>query len=122
MIHVGLTERHGMAVEQSQIPPPGVTFSFLTPTRLTPPPLMRSPMKGYMQAYDYAPVDVVEAVMSPIITSKPWIYSCENLHAAIAFNILHVPVPPALRIAFIRRLLLKPNCKKVIFQGNFFIK
>src|SRR4051812_45125103 len=86
MIRVGLTERHGMAVEQSQVAPEGVTFSFLTPTRLSPPPLLRSPIKGYMQDYDFASADLVEAIISPIITSRPWIYSCENLHAAIAFS------------------------------------
>jgi len=118
MIHVGLTERHGMAVEQSQFAPEGVTFSFLTPTRLTPPLFLRSPIKGYMQAYDYASADLIEAIISPVITSRPWIYSCENLHAAIAFSLLRIPLPPAVRIAFIRRLLLKPNCKKVVFWSR----
>jgi glycosyltransferase involved in cell wall biosynthesis len=117
MIRVGLTERHGMAIEQSQCAPDGVVYSFLTPTKLKPR-VIRSPIKAYMRSYDMREVDVVEAIISPVVTNKPWIYSCENFPAAAAFSLAGIPLPRSVRVRVIRHLLMRSNCKKVVFWSR----
>ncbi|HWW89115.1 MAG TPA: glycosyltransferase family 4 protein [Vicinamibacterales bacterium] len=106
-----------MAVEQSQCAPDGVVYSFLTPTQLKPR-VIRSPIKAYMRSYDMRDVDVVEAIISPLMTDRPWIYSCENLQAAAAFSLAGIPLPRSARVRFIRHLLMKTNCKKVVFWSR----
>jgi glycosyltransferase involved in cell wall biosynthesis len=117
IIRVGFTSEHGMAAEQSLSPPPGIEYSFLRgePQALS---LIRSPIKGYMRRFRQEPIDLIEAVISPVVTEHPWIYSCEALHAAAAFNILGCPIPRSLRVAYIKHLLLKPNCRKVVFWSQ----
>ena len=116
-IRVGFTEAHGMAVEASQFPPPGVEYSFLKAQRAASR-LVRSPIKGYYQRYDSPAHDVIEAVLSPIATKNRWVYSCENLQAAAAFNILGVPLPRSIRVAYIANLLTQDNCRKIVFWSQ----
>ena len=112
-IRVGFTEKHGMSAELSQHPPPGVQYSFLQPLR--PSAFLQSPIKGYMGHYETGEEDLIEAVLSPVRTRSSWVYSCENFVAAAAFNLLGCPVPRSLRVAYIKHLLMKDNCKKVMF-------
>jgi len=116
-IRVGLTERHGMAAEQIEFGPPAVQYTFLAPIN-SGSRLFRSPIKGFMRGYAADGVDLIEAVLSPIITDRPWIYSCESLAAAAAFNLLHVPIPRSVRVAYIRHLLMRENCKKVVLWSH----
>jgi hypothetical protein len=117
VIHVGLTEAHGMASELSQFPPPGVKFSFLTPR---PPSfkIIRSPIKGYLRHYEAEEHDLIEAVISPVLTKSRWVYSCENLQAATAFNFFGCPLPRSIGVSYIKHLLWRYNCKKVIFWSQ----
>jgi glycosyltransferase involved in cell wall biosynthesis len=116
-IRVGITEAHGMAAEVRQFSPPGVEYTFLRPTRLRPL-VIRSPIKGYMRSYELEGIDIVEAVISPIVTGKPWIYSCANFQEATAVGVLGLPIPRFIRIAYIKHLLLGENCRKVIFWSK----
>jgi len=115
-IRVGLTATHGMAQEVSQNPPPGVQYSLLTP--LPSSGLIRSPIKCYMRRYDEKEQDLIEVVISPVKTKSRWILSCENFQAVTAFSLLGCPVPRFMRVAYIKRLLLKENCRKVIFWSK----
>jgi len=114
IIRVGLTEAHGMASELSQFPPHGVRYGFvrLRPGKFS---IVQSPIKNYLRHYKGNEYDLIEAVLSPVLTEARWIYSCENFQAAAAFNILGCPLPRSLRTGWIKRLLLRDNCKKVVF-------
>ena len=117
IIRVGLTEAHGMAVEQSQYPPEGVEYVFLRPTRSSHP-IIKSAIKGFMRSYASADCDLIEAVISPVITRQRWIYSCENFQVPAAFTIWGASLPRFVRVAAIRRLLLQPNCRTVVFWSR----
>jgi len=115
-IRVGLTEAHGMASEASQYGPAGVDYSFLTP--LGPSRFVRSPIKGYLRRFEAAEHDLIEAVLSPVVTHSRWIYSCANFQESTAFNVLGCPVPRSLRVAYIKHLLSQDNCRKVMFWSE----
>ena len=117
VIRVGFTEAHGMARELSLFPPAGVRYSFLTPSGPGPRSI-RSPIKGYMRRYEAGEHDLIEAIISPAITKDRWIYSCENLQAAAAFNLLGCPLPRPFRIAFLESLFRRENFKKIIFWSH----
>lgn len=113
-IRVGFTEAHGMAQELAKSPPASVEYSFLKPS-LTSVKIIRSQIKGYFRDYDGDNVDVIEAIISPVFTTRRWIYSVANFHEAMAFNILGIPIPREIRFLFMKRLMLKHNFKKLIF-------
>jgi glycosyltransferase involved in cell wall biosynthesis len=117
VIRVGLTEAHGMASEISEFPPDGVSYSFPAsrPSRFR---IVRSPIKGYLRHFETAHHEIIEAIISPILTNSRWIYSLECLPAAVAFNIFGCPVPRSMRIAFIKHLVLKDNCKRLVFWSQ----
>ncbi len=113
-IRVGLTERHGMADEARRLPPPGVSYSFLEPVTHRPVWWMRSPIKGYLRHFESTDHDLLEAVLTPIVTSLPWVYSVENLQAPATFNFLGLPLPRSLRLHYLEQLFLQPNLKKLV--------
>jgi glycosyltransferase involved in cell wall biosynthesis len=115
-IRVGFTEAHGMADEASRFGPAGVRYSFLRPHRSSA--VIRSPIKGYLRHFETTEHDLIEAVLSPVVTAGPWIYSCANFQESTAFSLLECPVPRFARVAYIRHLLARDNCKKVIFWSN----
>lgn len=106
-----------MAVEASLFPPAGVEYSFLEPVPQSLR-LIRSPIKGYYRKYESSAHDLIEAVLSPPKTRNPWIYSCENLQAPAAFNVLGLPLPRSVRVACIKHLLLRDNCRRVVFWSH----
>lgn len=116
-ISVAFTEAHGMSCELSEFPPPGVRYSFLTP-RARQFRFIRSPIKGYMRLYEPGEHDLIEAVISPIVTNRRWIYSIECFPAALAFSLLGCPLPRWIRLAYIKSLLLKDNLKRLIFWSQ----
>jgi glycosyltransferase involved in cell wall biosynthesis len=116
-IRVGLTEAHGMANEVSQFPPAGVAYSFLKPIEKAGR-WLRSPIKGFMRDYAMEDYDLIEAILSPLATDRRWILSLSNFQEAVAFSFLGLPLPLALRTAYIKSLLLKDNCKRVIFWSQ----
>jgi glycosyltransferase involved in cell wall biosynthesis len=116
-IRVGFTEAHGMAHELLTEPPPGVSYSFVKPVG-DAPWYVTSQIKGYLRRYASPEHDLIEAVLTPILTSQPWIYSCECLPAAATFELLGLPVPRVVRIAYLKRLLGHPRCKAIVFWSN----
>ncbi|RQW86055.1 MAG: glycosyltransferase [Geobacter sp.] len=116
-LRVGLTEQHGMVVEYSKFPPSGVEYSFLKPTALTNR-IIKSPIKGYFRPYETKEHDLIETILSPVFTKNNWIYSLANFQEATAFNLLGLPLPRVIRIAYMKRLLLKDNFKKLIFWSQ----
>jgi len=116
-IRVGFTEAHGMAKELCNAPPIGVEYSFLKPLQ-TSNSFIRSPIKGFFRHYEVEKHDLIEAVLSPIFTKSRWVYSLANFHEAMAFNLLGIPLPRAIRFAFIKHLMMKDNFKKLIFWSQ----
>jgi glycosyltransferase involved in cell wall biosynthesis len=118
LIRVGFTEGHGMAVEQSSFPPAGVQYSFVRPRPCSPVRLIRSPIKGFMRRYESDRHDLIEAIMTPAATDNRWILSCANFQEATAFNFAGCPIPRSMRVVYIGRMLLRDNCKKIVFWSE----
>lgn len=116
-LRVGFTEAHGMAHELSKFPPSGVEYSFLQPIKASHR-VLKSPIKGYFGHYETADHELIEAVLSPIFTKNRWLYSLANFHEAMAFNFFGIPLPRAVRFAFIRSLLMRDNFIKLIFWSQ----
>jgi glycosyltransferase involved in cell wall biosynthesis len=117
MIRVGLTERHGMALEFSRHPAEDIAYAFLSPAGEAPV-WLRSPIKGYLRCFEAGDNDLVESILSPILTRSRWIYSCANFQEATAFSVLGLPTPRSLRVAYISRLLLQENCRGFILWSE----
>lgn len=116
-LRVGLTEAHGMVAEMSRFGPPEVRYSFLTPA--PPPAYIGSPIKGFLRRYEAGPDhDLVEAHLMPVLTRSRWIASFAGFVQATAFSLRSVPLPRAIRVAAIRRLLLQDHCRRVIFLSR----
>jgi glycosyltransferase involved in cell wall biosynthesis len=116
-IVVGFTENHGMCSEQIDFPPEGVEYRILSHTRFGSF-IFNSPIKGYMSKFDTTNIDIVESIIGPVITDKPWICSLAVYQEALAFNFFGLPSPKFIRQAFMRTLFLKKNCKKIIFWSK----
>jgi glycosyltransferase involved in cell wall biosynthesis len=105
-MRVGFTEAHGMAKELAQFPADGVQYSFLRPSRRPP------------DHYEADDVDLIEAVLSPIRTQSPWVYSLAHLAEAGGLYADGAAVPRAVRIAHFQNLISKQNFKKLIFWSH----
>jgi glycosyltransferase involved in cell wall biosynthesis len=116
-IRVGLTELHGQAAEIRQFAGASVEYRVLTRTN---PAFrwIRSPIKGFLSRFDDRDVDVIEAQLTPILTDRPWICTLAAFPQATAFSFLNAPLPRALRVAYIRRLLMRDNCAQLVFMSE----
>lgn len=117
-IQVGVTEWHGAIHEAARSPPPGIVYADAREVSKSGLRLIRSPIKGYLRKIDPTGVDIIEAVISPVLTDGAWIYSLAHYAEALAFNLLGMSIPRGLRAAFIRSLLSKDNCKQLIFWSE----
>ncbi len=116
-LRIGLTEAHGMAHEASRVPPEGVCYEFLKVTARHHG-LLRTPIKCSLRRYDDAHVDIVEAILGPAITDRPWICSLDCFEAAMAFSLLGFPLPKSVRRRYLERLFLRDNFKQLIFWSK----
>jgi glycosyltransferase involved in cell wall biosynthesis len=117
-VRVGLTVGHGMTEELIQFPPPGIEYFFL-PVQSRPRfSLLRSPIKAYTLRYQPHDCDLIEAILVPLRTDRPWIFSCDVFQAATTFSLRGLPLPRALRVAYVRRMLLRDNCKRIVFWSQ----
>ena len=117
-IRVGLTEAHGMAKEVSRYPADGVEYSFLKPSMPRRNASIVRPTSGGVHRYDGDDVDLVEAVLSPIRTDSPWIYSLAHLAEGCGFDGAGAALPRAERVASLWKLISRPNLKKLVFWSH----
>lgn len=117
-MRVGFTEAHGMAKELCQLPADGVQYSFVRPLPRSRFRIIGSPIKGYLGHYEAGDVDLIEAVLSPIRTKSRWVYSLANFAEACAFDFAGAPVPRAVRVAYLKNLILRQNFKKLMFWSK----
>lgn len=117
MIKIGLTEGHGSAFELMRAPAPGVSYRFVGCSKSTPS-WVRSPIGGFLREFPDGEVDVIEAVLCPIITKNPWICSLALFQEAMAFNFYGAPTPRFLRRRYLERLFLQPQFKKLVFWSK----
>jgi len=114
---IGLTEQHGMAQEQSNMPPEGIEYQFLEYQRKGSV-YLNSPMKGFMSTYKDDDCDVVEAILTPANTNKPWLYSLACFEEAVAFSFMGLPIPKFLRIKYMEYIFQKDNFKGLLFWSE----
>jgi glycosyltransferase involved in cell wall biosynthesis len=112
---VGITERHGMLLEQMKNPAPGVSYQTARRRRGALNRVVRSPIKDFLPVIDDPDIDLVEAVISPAVTRLPWICSLANFQEAMAFNALGMPLPRV-----VKRHLLEPIFRADNFLGFTF--
>lgn len=93
-----------------------MSYTFERPSRL--PRVLRSPIKDFLGTYEPQDVDLIEAVLSPIRTSRPWIYTCGDFQTAAAFNLLGAPLPLPVRMAYLRHLFVADNCRRIVFRSE----
>lgn len=117
MSKIGVTEMHGMFSEVMEHPPESIEYYELN-RLVNASRIFKSPIKGYMGKFNTSGSDIVESVISPLITEKPWVYSLAVYQEALAFNILGIPTPKSLRQLIIGHLLKKDNCKKIVFWSR----
>lgn len=111
---IGVTELHGAYDELRQSPPEG--YRFVEMERLgSQVPFLHSPIKGYFDKFKDSNVDIVESVISPVYTKKPWFFSLAVFQEALAFNFFKLPTPKFVRLALIKHLIAKENCKGLLF-------
>jgi glycosyltransferase involved in cell wall biosynthesis len=115
--NICITEKHGMLHEQASNPHQLINYSFLEYKRKGSF-YFKSPIKGYLSTFHDTDCDFIESIISPIITKKNWLYSLAVFQEALAFNFMGLPVPRFFRLKLIEYLVLKENCKKVIFWSN----
>ena len=121
-IRVGVTEWHGAVHEAAQFPPEGISYETVRPTKHPKIWPIRSPIKGYMRHISSKEFDLIEAVISPIVTRDRWVYSLAHYAEALAFSVWGAPVPRWLRAAYIKRMLLQDNCRQVLFWSHAGLK
>ncbi len=71
--------------------------------------IITSPIKGFLPVVKDMDVDVVESIISPAITSHPWICSLANFQEAMAFSLLGLPIPKAARRVMLEHIFAKDN-------------
>lgn len=88
-----------MAQEISRFPADGIEYAFV----------------GGSNA---AEVDLLEAVLNPIDTQRPWVYSLAHLAEACGLYDGDAVAPRATRVAQLRRLFAQSNLKKLMFWSQ----
>ena len=111
---VGLTEQHGMALEQQSWPPEGYRYEFLD-FKTDGSRILKSPIQGFYSEFDDYNCDFVEAVLSPAKTRKPWFYSLACFEEALAFQLFGLPTPRWLRLKILDNVILGDNFKGFLF-------
>jgi glycosyltransferase involved in cell wall biosynthesis len=114
---IGLTEQHGMAVEQANFPPENTIYKFLD-YKVKGHSIMHSPLKGYMSTYEESDCDAIEAILTPAKTKKPWFYSLAVYEEALAFSFKGIPIPKIIRAKYMEHLFVQDNFKKLLFWSE----
>lgn len=116
-IKIGVTDFHGAYEEQAQNAPDGLEYIELKRLRMGSK-ILKSPIKGYFSQFDEVDCDIIESVISPVITNKPWVYSIACFQEAMAFSFLGAPSPKISRLLFMQYLFQRDNCKKIVFWSE----
>ncbi len=106
-----------MAAEAAEFPADGIEYRFLTVARVGSP-LVKSPIKGFMSRFDTTGCDIIESLISPVHTDIPWVYSLACIEEALAFNLLHVPLPRTVRSLYLRWLFTRHNFRRFLFWSQ----
>jgi len=117
LIRVGFSTGHGMTEEVAANPPEGVTFGYPKDNGRRPR-YLRSPMKCFLRSFDPSDYDIIEAALSPVITTLPWIGSFDCFEGAMAFSFLRAPIPKPIRRRYLEKIFLEDQCKKIVFWSD----
>lgn len=107
-----------MALEGMRAPPQAVEYSLIPPSG--PAPFwLRSPIKGFMRRFESGSHDLLEAVLSPVITSNLWVYSLATFAEPMAFQVYRMPTPRLVRWQYLRRMFLRDNFRAFLFWSEW---
>ena len=104
-----------MLQEQAAYPPTGVEYVIAKRRESWLNRVIRSPIKGFLPVIDGDGIDIVESIISPAISPRPWVCSVANFQEVLAFNVAGVPTPK-----FVRRLLVERLFRDQRFLGFAF--
>ncbi|MDP5032326.1 glycosyltransferase family 4 protein [Paraglaciecola sp.] len=116
-IKIGVSDFHGAYEEQALNAPASLEYVELKRTR-NGSRILQSPIKGYFSKFDETDCDIIESVISPIYTNKPWVYSIACFQEALAFSFLGAPSPKFSRLLLMQYLFQRDNCKKIVFWSE----
>lgn len=117
VIKIGVSDFHGAYEEQAQFSESGINY-YPLPRIRKGSPILKSPINGYFSKFDESGCDIIESVISPVITDKPWVYSIACFQEALAFNYFGLPTPMVFRKLFMKNLLSRDNCKQIVFWSE----
>jgi glycosyltransferase involved in cell wall biosynthesis len=115
---VAVTEWHGAIDEQANNASPDISYVSALCDEHWLQKLIKSPIKGFFPAVNSGPGDIVEGVISPVITKRKWVCSLATYEEALAFSILGMPTPRVIRQFILNRLFLKKNFLGFSFWSN----
>lgn len=115
---VAVTEWHGAVDEQADNASPDISYVRALRENHIFQNFIQSPIRGFLPAVNSGPGDVVEGVISPVITKRKWVCSLATYEEALSFNILGIPTPRFLRQIILNRLFLKENFLGLCFWSN----
>lgn len=74
--------------------------------------------KGVLHFFDPNDIDIIEAPLFPILTSKKWLYTPADAATCMNFGILGFPLPKEIRIKILEQLFIKNNFIKLLFKSE----
>ncbi len=115
---IAVTDWHGAMAEQADNAAENVSYVEAVREKHWSSKFIRSPVKGFLPAIPACSEDIVEGVVSPVITTKPWVYSLATYEEALSFSVLGLRTPRFLRQAVLNRLFFRKNFLGFCFWSN----
>jgi glycosyltransferase involved in cell wall biosynthesis len=106
---VGVTEWHGMMLEQRENPPSGVDYVTAQRRKTIVNKIVKSPIKGFFPSIGSEGISLVESIISPVLTSLPWVCSLANFQEVMSFSLCGMPLPKVLRRRVLSEIFGRDN-------------
>jgi glycosyltransferase involved in cell wall biosynthesis len=111
---IGVPEWHGMIDEKSLNPPEGYLYRPIGISETFIKNILKSPIRGGFFGRPENGADLIEALVLPVLTKQPWIYSTANFAEPMAFTLFGAPIPKLFRRMFLEELFKRENLKQIV--------
>jgi glycosyltransferase involved in cell wall biosynthesis len=115
---IGLPEWHGMIENRTHLPPAGYRYRRIRTHDTAIKRWFPSPIKGGFFARPEFDCDLIESLIVPVVTDKPWIYSTATFTEPMAFSFRGVPLPRVLRRKMLESLFRQRNLKRIVLWSD----